>query len=55
MRRSGAGFGECHRNGLLHEIIQDSRGADGNDSGYKADGNECAHGVFSDPRHLTIF
>ena len=50
---SCAGFGECHRNRLLYEIVKDSRGAGGNDSGYKADGNERAHGVFSDPRNLS--
>lgn len=52
---SCAGFGECHRNGLLYKVVKDSRGADGNDSSYKADGNQRAHGVFSDPRNLTIF
>jgi len=53
---SCAGFGECHRNRLLHEIIKDGRSADGNDSGNKADGNERAHCVYSDPRDfLTIF
>ena len=51
---SGAGFGKCHRNGLLYEIIKDGRGADGNDSGYKAGSNERAHSVFSDSRNLTI-
>jgi hypothetical protein len=52
---SCAGFGECHRNRLLHEIIKNSRGADGNDSGSKAGSNERAHCVFSDPRNfLTI-
>jgi hypothetical protein len=52
---SGAGFGECLRNGLLYEVVKDGRGADGNDGGYEADSNERAHGVFSDPRNLTIF
>ena len=52
---SCAGFGECHRNGLLYEIVKDGRGADGNDSGYKAGSNERAHSVFSDPHNLTIF
>jgi hypothetical protein len=52
---SSAGFGECHGNGFLYEVIKDGRRADGNDSGYEADNNERAHGVFSDPRNLTIF
>jgi hypothetical protein len=47
MRRleSGAGFGERHRSRLLHGIINDGRGADGNDSGDKAGRNERAHCV----------
>jgi hypothetical protein len=53
---SCAGFGEGLRNWLLHEIIKDGRGADGNDSSNKAGSNERAHCVYSDPCDiLTIF